>query len=209
MASSPTPSPDPQHKDYPYAHWLSQEQWKQALHRRAAHKALDIAEEPDDVNVNHQRWSGLGWKELAVIIGRAAGRRVSCRAQRASQSAAAGRFLAGRQRVRSAVLRRPGQSDRGAAHFPKERAVNRPPAGLCLPCRFRRARDGDTIGVSLAGSERIWWIRLIDCWAPELSEAGRRAGQAAGRAVLPRGRAALRVDPRSGGRGQPAGQPDV
>lgn len=41
-----------------------------------------------------------------------------------------------------------------------------PPYGLCLPCRFVRARDGDTIEVSLLGG-LVWAIRLIDCWCLE------------------------------------------
>lgn len=40
--------------------------WKQRLHREAVHKALDIAPE-DDVRIS-QETSGLGWRELAVIV---------------------------------------------------------------------------------------------------------------------------------------------
>ena len=47
-----------------------------------------------------------------------------------------------------------------------------PPTGLCLHVRYVRCRDGDTIEVSTRHSERIWAIRLIDCWCPELREEG-------------------------------------
>jgi len=47
-----------------------------------------------------------------------------------------------------------------------------PAYGLCLPCNYRRCRDGDTVEISLPGSDRRWAIRLIDCWAPETHEAG-------------------------------------
>lgn len=58
----------------------------------------------------------------------------------------------------------------------------RPPAGLSLPVEFIRARDPDTIEISLPGSERVWAIRLIDCWAPETNR-----GPQASRAVARRG----------------------
>jgi|GEM_PF-5076107 len=48
----------------------------------------------------------------------------------------------------------------------------RPPPGLCLPCRYRRCRDGDTVEISLPESKRRWAIRLKDCWAPEMNEPG-------------------------------------
>lgn len=58
--------------------------------------------------------------------------------------------------------------------------MNLPPYGLSLPCSVRRVIDGDTVVVSIPGSERQWRIRLLDCWAPELStEAGQIAKRAA------------------------------
>ncbi|MFH1184689.1 MAG: hypothetical protein V1755_06575 [Chloroflexota bacterium] len=45
--------------------------------------------------------------------------------------------------------------------------MRRPPYGICLPCRLRRVRDGDTVEVSVLGSDRLYALRLIDCWAPE------------------------------------------
>lgn len=54
----------------------------------------------------------------------------------------------------------------------------RPPCGISLPVEFRRARDGDTIEVGIAGSVLVWPVRLLDCWAPEMNlEEGRLAKQ--------------------------------
>jgi endonuclease YncB( thermonuclease family) len=51
-----------------------------------------------------------------------------------------------------------------------------PPYGLCLPCKLHHVRDGDTIVVTLPGGTREWAIRLIGCWAAELSDPlGQRA----------------------------------
>jgi endonuclease YncB( thermonuclease family) len=50
--------------------------------------------------------------------------------------------------------------------------MDRPAYGLCLHVKYARCRDGDTVVVSLVGSEREWAIRLIDTWCPELSEPG-------------------------------------
>lgn len=47
-----------------------------------------------------------------------------------------------------------------------------PPSGLCLPCRVVKVRDGDTVEIQLPGSEHVWAIRLLDCWAPELHKQG-------------------------------------
>lgn len=58
--------------------------------------------------------------------------------------------------------------------------MNLPPYGLTLPCIVRRVIDGDTVEISLPGSDRRWPIRLLDCWAPELpTEAGQIAKRAA------------------------------
>lgn len=54
-----------------------------------------------------------------------------------------------------------------------------PPRGLCLSVAFVRARDGDTIEVSLPGGALVFAVRLVDCWAPELrrgTDAERRKG---------------------------------
>lgn len=52
--------------------------------------------------------------------------------------------------------------------------MERPPFGLCLPCTFVRCRDGDTVEVSLPGSDHVWAIRLIRCWCKEMHEPGGR-----------------------------------
>lgn len=59
-----------------------------------------------------------------------------------------------------------------------------PPYGLCLPCRVRRVIDGDTVEVSLPGSDRIWPIRLLDCWAPERNTVEGQAAKAFAQRVV-------------------------
>ena len=56
--------------------------------------------------------------------------------------------------------------------------MQRPDLGLSLPCKFHRCIDGDTIEIQFPGSERVWKIRLIDCWCPELdTPKGKEAKQ--------------------------------
>jgi len=43
-----------------------------------------------------------------------------------------------------------------------------PPFGLCVPVIYERARDVDTIEVSLLASGLVWAIRLVGVWGPEL-----------------------------------------
>jgi len=59
-----------------------------------------------------------------------------------------------------------------------------PPYGLCLPCKYRRCRDGDTVEISVLGADRIWAIRLIDCWAPDRNEPGFKEAKAFAEEVL-------------------------
>lgn len=40
-----------------------------------------------------------------------------------------------------------------------------PPHGVCLPCQLDRVIDGDTVSVRCL--DRIWHVRLLECWAPE------------------------------------------
>ena len=46
--------------------WRKTADWQDKLHKRAAHKALNIPEEDviTSTNITH---SGLGWKELAIL----------------------------------------------------------------------------------------------------------------------------------------------
>jgi hypothetical protein len=59
-------SSDTNLKDVLYRDYNQGKSWKQRLHREAVHKALDIAPE-DDVHISHKN-SGLGWRELAIIV---------------------------------------------------------------------------------------------------------------------------------------------
>lgn len=49
--------------------------------------------------------------------------------------------------------------------------MQKPPYGICVPCHFAGLRDGDTPLVRLRTGQQIA-VRLIDCWCPEMSEAG-------------------------------------
>jgi endonuclease YncB( thermonuclease family) len=42
-----------------------------------------------------------------------------------------------------------------------------PAYGLCLPCSFVHARDGDTVVVRLKGGSFDWAIRLADAWVTD------------------------------------------
>ena len=57
--------------------------------------------------------------------------------------------------------------------------MSRPDTGLCVPVRIERILDGDTIEVAVKDSSYRWKIRVIDCWAPELSTPEGRAAQEA------------------------------
>lgn len=59
-----------------------------------------------------------------------------------------------------------------------EAPAERPAYGLTVPVRIVRVRDGDTVEVSLRGSDRIYALRLIDCWAPESRGPERTRGLA-------------------------------
>lgn len=48
-----------------------------------------------------------------------------------------------------------------------------PQLGIALPCKVLSVHDGDTLKVEIKFTADI---RLLDCWAPELSGAGRLAG---------------------------------
>lgn len=50
-----------------YGRYMEGEAWRQGLAKRMAHKALDIPVD-DEMIVDNSR-TGLGWKELAVVVG--------------------------------------------------------------------------------------------------------------------------------------------
>lgn len=52
-------------KDFLYGKYQATADWRDKLHRKLAHKSLDIAED-EDVYVNNSK-TGLGWKELLVL----------------------------------------------------------------------------------------------------------------------------------------------
>ena len=57
-----------QDKDYPHRRWAEQEDWKNQIHRRGVHKALDIADEMEfQQQIDNSKRSGMGWKEMAVL----------------------------------------------------------------------------------------------------------------------------------------------
>jgi hypothetical protein len=54
-------------KEYMYGKFQEREDWKDKLHRKLSHKALDI-KDADDLNVdNSVHKHGMDWKSLAVI----------------------------------------------------------------------------------------------------------------------------------------------
>lgn len=61
-----------------------------------------------------------------------------------------------------------------AAISPAASPPARPPVGLTLRMEFVRARDADTIEARVHGSAYIFALRLIDVWAPELTDADAR-----------------------------------
>uniref|UniRef100_A0A6M3KW04 Uncharacterized protein n=1 Tax=viral metagenome TaxID=1070528 RepID=A0A6M3KW04_9ZZZZ len=52
-------------KDHLYGNYERSLKWQDDLHRRATHKALDMAD--DMAFEQHVTRTGMGWKELAVI----------------------------------------------------------------------------------------------------------------------------------------------
>jgi len=63
-ASAKSGLPD---KDHLYGNYERSLKWQDDLHRKAAHKALDMAEEMGfEQNLTR---TGFGWKELAVVAG--------------------------------------------------------------------------------------------------------------------------------------------
>ena len=61
----------------------------------------------------------------------------------------------------------------------------RPPYGICLPVAVEHVQDGDTVYVrvrELAGGGaglKLWHVRLLDCWAPEVTGAQKEHGKLA------------------------------
>lgn len=62
--SSTADAPD---KNLLYGWWFKSRDWQDSLHKKAAHKALDIPEDMGDITSTKQVQSGMGWKELVAI----------------------------------------------------------------------------------------------------------------------------------------------
>ena len=58
-------------KESLYGRYLEAEDWRDKLHKKLAHKSLDIPLD-DTMNINQTR-SGITWKELAVLAATALG----------------------------------------------------------------------------------------------------------------------------------------
>ena len=73
-----------------YGEWLRNSRWRDALARRATHKALNMPEDDMQIHASH----GLDWKGLAVIVaglvlaGLGGGYVVSSQSQQTTQQAA-------------------------------------------------------------------------------------------------------------------------
>jgi hypothetical protein len=52
---------------YLWDYWKKERQWQSDLYRKAAHKSLDIPEDPMGINAPKTTVSGMGWKELLVL----------------------------------------------------------------------------------------------------------------------------------------------
>lgn len=56
--------------------------------------------------------------------------------------------------------------------------MRRPAAGITIPVEVDRVHDGDTVYVRRHGSNVVYHVRLLDCWAPELNTpAGKKSKQ--------------------------------
>jgi endonuclease YncB( thermonuclease family) len=79
-----------------------------------------------------------------------------------------------------------------AVHIGSSLQVDRQPAPqLALPCRVLRVHDGDTVTVQVQMNVSV---RLLDCWAPELREAGGQQAKAKLQTIA-EGRDALLIVP--------------
>lgn len=76
MSNSAQPSRNERHsedtpvdidKEVLYGEYLRSSRWRDDLHRKAAHKALDIGEEEMIDASRRTTIQGIGWKEIAVV----------------------------------------------------------------------------------------------------------------------------------------------
>jgi hypothetical protein len=60
---SSSPPTIPAEQEALYGEWIRNQRWRDRLHRRTAHKALNVPDDDMDIRVKH----GITWKELLAL----------------------------------------------------------------------------------------------------------------------------------------------